>query len=265
VRCPVPRVKSEPRARASIPRVTGLVAAVRYLTIVPIPGRAARDEGPGRAAAWFPVIGVAIGGALLLVDRLTGALVAPLLAAALTVTVWKGLTGGLHLDGLADCFDGLMGRDPEHRLAIMRDSRIGAFGAIALVFTVILQIAAVSGVDAGVRAGALLVAPTVGRALPPMVARVFPAPAGGHGAGFRASVGSAAAPVALVLAAIVAVAALGTAAGLLSVAVAVGVALGIGALMTRRLGGVSGDVYGAVVELGELAVLLMIAALHPAR
>jgi cobalamin synthase len=49
------------------------------------------------------------------------------------------------------------------------------------------------------------------------------------------------------------------------VAVAVGVALGIGALMTRRLGGVSGDVYGAVVELGELAVLLMIAALHPAR
>src|SRR5204862_439254 len=165
--------------------------ALRYLTIVPIPGGAPSREGPGASAAWFPVVGLAIGALLVLVDRATTALFAPLLAALLVVTAWKLVTGGLHLDGVADCFDGLVGHDPAHRLAIMRDSRIGVFGAVGLILFLLLEVAAVSGIDARARWRALLVAPVVGRAMPPLLARMFAAAPSGHGARFRAELGPA--------------------------------------------------------------------------
>src|SRR5688500_6964963 len=100
-----------------------LVNAVRYLTILPLPG-VPSHEGPGAAAVWFPLVGCVIGVLLAATDRVAIVLFAPLLAALVTVTIWKLVTGGLHLDGLADCLDGLAGRDPAQRLAIMRDSRI---------------------------------------------------------------------------------------------------------------------------------------------
>ena len=107
--------------------MTGLILAVRYLTIVPLPGRAAHNvDALGRAAGWFPIVGLGLGLVLVGVERVASVLFPSLLAALLTVTAWKVLTGGLHLDGLADCLDGLVGRDAEHRLSIMRDSRIGA-------------------------------------------------------------------------------------------------------------------------------------------
>jgi adenosylcobinamide-GDP ribazoletransferase len=252
--------------------------AARYLTIVPIPGAAPSREGPGAAAAWFPVVGLAIGALLVLVDRVTTALFAPLLAALLTVTAWKLVTGGLHLDGVADCIDGLVGRDPAHRLAIMRDSRIGAFGAVGLILFLLLEVAAVSGIDAGMRWRALLVAPVVGRAMSPLMARMFPAtlnmgapqredpqtPSSGHGAQFRAELGPMAPAVATALAFVVAIGVLG-AWGVLALVLAGVLTTLIGAFMTRRLGGVSGDVHGAAVEFSELAVLLVMAAVSPAR
>src|SRR5207244_4536291 len=153
--------------------------ALRYLTIVPIPGGAPSREGPGASAAWFPVVGLAIGALLVLVDRVTTALFAPLLAALLVVTAWKLVTGGLHLDGIADCLDGLVGRDPAHRLAIMRDSRLGAFGAIGLVLFLLLELGAVSGIDPHARWRALLVPPVVGRPVSPLLAPRFPPPPSG--------------------------------------------------------------------------------------
>jgi hypothetical protein len=89
-----------------------------------------------------------------------------LLAPLLTVTVWQLLTGGLHLDGLADCLDGLTGRDPTQRLAIMRDSRIGVFGALGLIVLMLLEIAAVTELPPAARWRVLLVVPVVGRAMP---------------------------------------------------------------------------------------------------
>jgi adenosylcobinamide-GDP ribazoletransferase len=244
--------------------VTGLIAAIRYLTIVPIPGRARHDRGPGGTAIWFPVVGLFIGGVLLVVDRAATAVFVPFLAAVVTVTAWKLLTGGLHLDGLADVLDGLMGRDAEHRLEIMRDSRIGSFGAIGLVVVLLLSVAAFTGIDARARTGALVLAPVAARATAPLLARVFPAPVSGHGAGFRAGIGRMTAPLALALALVVAVGVLGVR-GLLALAVAVVVAVAVGAFMTRRVGAVTGDVHGAAVELGELAVLLTLAGACPAR
>src|SRR2546422_10360486 len=112
--------------------------------------------GLGSAAVWFPVIGVGLGAVLVAADLVASSLFPALLSALLTVTAWKLLTGGLHLDGLADCLDGLLGHDAEQRLAIMRDSRIGAFGAIGLILFLLLEVVAVAGLPSGVRARARL-------------------------------------------------------------------------------------------------------------
>ena len=244
--------------------MTQLVTAIRYLTIVPVPGLAALHTGPGASAAWFPVVGLLIGAVLVGVDRAVTTLFAPLLAALLTVTTWKVMTGGLHLDGLADCLDGLAGRSPAQRLAIMRDSRIGALGAVGLVLFLMLELATVSGIDSHARWRALLVAPVVGRAMPPVLARVFRAVPSGRAAAFGAELGRGAAPVAVVVALAVAVSVLEIW-GAVAFATSLIVALAVGAWMTRRLGGVSGDVHGAAIECTELTVLLTMAAVSPAR
>lgn len=241
--------------------MSGLVAAARYLTIVPIPGAGAGGlDRVGRAAAWFPLVGLAIGAVLVLVERVTVRFFPPLLVALLVVTAWKLVSGGLHLDGLADCFDGLVGHDAGHRLAIMRDSRIGAFGAIGLILFLFLEIAAIAELPASGRVGVLLVAPAIGRTMPVVLARVFPAARpDGHGARFRGALGRFAAPAVLGMALVIAIGALGVA-GLVALAVAALAAVGLGRFMAARLGGVTGDVLGASVEVSELAVLLTASA-----
>jgi adenosylcobinamide-GDP ribazoletransferase len=246
--------------------VTGLVLAVRYLTIVPLPGRTAHGgEALGRAASWFPVVGLGLGLVLVGVERVTSVLFPSLLAALLTVTAWKVLTGGLHLDGLADCLDGLAGKDAEHRLGIMRDSRIGTFGAVGLILFLLLEIVAVAELPAGVRWQALLVLPALARATPPLLARCFPpARAEGHGATFRGGLRAGTAPIALVLAVGLAWVGLGVA-GLLVAAAAVAAAFALAGFMAARLAGVTGDVLGAAIEVSELAGLLTVSAWAHAR
>jgi adenosylcobinamide-GDP ribazoletransferase len=241
--------------------VSGLVLAVRYLTILPVPGRPhAPLERLGRAAPWFPLVGAGLGVVLVAADALTVWLFPPLLAALLTVTLWKLLTGGLHLDGLADCLDGLVGRDRERRLAIMRDSRIGTFGAVGLILFLMLEIVAVAELVPDARRAVLLAAPSIGRAAPPVLARLFPAARPeGQGAAFRAGVGPLGAALAAALGALVALAALG-AAGLAVMALALTVAAAAARFVTGRLGGLTGDVLGAAVEVAELTALLAVIA-----
>ncbi len=246
--------------------MTSLAVAVRYLTIVPLPGRTLHGaEALGRAAPWFPLVGLGIGLALVAVERMASVLFPSLLAALLTVTAWKLLTGGLHLDGLADCLDGLVGRDVAHRLAIMRDSRIGAFGAIGLILFLLLEIAAVAELPPAVRWRTLLVVPVIARAMPAVLARLFPAArAEGHGAAFRAGVRAVAAPIAFAVALAVAWGAAGSA-GLLAAAAALVVAVALAWFMTARLSGITGDVLGAAIEVAELAALLAVVAWVHAR
>jgi adenosylcobinamide-GDP ribazoletransferase len=246
--------------------VTGLVLAVRYLTIIPVRGRASRGvEALGRAAIWFPAVGLGIGAVLVGVDRLTSLVFPSLAAAVLSVTAWKTLTGGLHLDGLADCLDGLAGRDAEHRLRIMHDSRIGAFGAVGMVLFLLLEVAAVVELPADVRWRTLLVLPAIARATPTLLARSFPpAKTEGHGAAFRAGLRAGAAPLALGLALALAWAVLGVA-GIAAAAVAIVAALALARFMAARLSGITGDVLGAAVEMAELAGLLTVSAWAHAR
>ena len=95
-----------------------LILAVRFLTIVPVPGReAAGPAALGRAAWWFPAVGLALGACLVAADHLFAVVFPPRLGSILLVSLWKILTGGIHLDGLADVLDGLSGRDADRRLA----------------------------------------------------------------------------------------------------------------------------------------------------
>ena len=245
--------------------MTALAHAVRYLTIVPWPGRprtlgVGRPASLGAAAVWFPVVGLGIGLVSALVERAAAWIFPGLLAGLIAVVVWKLLTGGLHLDGLADCLDGLAGRDVEHRLAIMRDSRIGTFGVVGLILVLLLDVGALAEIPSQQRWRALVVAPVVGRAVPVVLARVFPsARLDGQGAEFGRTLGRFACPLVLVVAAAVSVGVLGRA-GALSMVVAAVAAGAFAIVMVRRLRGITGDVLGGAVELAELAVLLTVTA-----
>jgi adenosylcobinamide-GDP ribazoletransferase len=244
-----------------------LILAARFLTILPVPGREASGLGAlGRAAWWFPVVGLGLGALLVAFDRVVIRFFPPLLAALLVISAWKVATGGIHLDGLADCLDGLAGSDVPSRLTIMRDSRIGVFGAGGLVLCFLISLTALAELPSAVRAGALLLAPTVGRLAPLAVGACFRAATPGQGAGadFLRSLSRSAGPTHLVLAGALAAALFGPA-GALVVVAAVGIAFGWSALLTWRLNGLTGDVLGGCVELAEVAVLLALAALAHQR
>ena len=174
---------------------------------------------------------------------------------------WKLLTGGIHLDGLADTLDGLTGRDPQERLAIMRDSRIGVFGALGLIVAVLIGFLALADLPGTVRGKAFLLAPVVGRHAPLHLARAFKSATHGRGSGsaFMKAVTLRAVSIgALVV--IVAAAVILWPWGLLAAGIGIGLAWGLGRFLSRRLGGLAGDSLGAAVEVGEMGVLLAFAA-----
>ena len=236
-----------------------LILAVRFLTIVPVPGRASADPSAlGRAAWWFPVVGLMLGLVLLAADSLIEALAPPLVGAALLVAIWKIVTGGIHLDGLADCLDGFAGPDAVRRRAIMRDSRIGVFGAAGLVLVLILFVASLSELPAPIRGRVLLLTPVVGRVSPLLAgAWLRPAiPEEGLGSAFAAGLSGWAGRVSAAATVAVATLLLGPW-GAAVVTGALGLALLWAGFAARRFAGITGDVLGAAVEVGELAAVLL--------
>ena len=122
----------------------GLVTAMRTLTVLPWPGRDA--DSPAAALPWFPLVGAIIGSIVYLVIMLLGTrLLWADGGAALALVVGVVITGGLHLDGLADAVDGWRGgRTRERRLEIMKDPHLGAFGSIGLFLVLFIKAAALS-------------------------------------------------------------------------------------------------------------------------
>ena len=240
-----------------------LVLAVRFLTIVPVPGREATGaKSLGRAAWWFPAVGLALGACLVAADHLFAFVFHPLLGSVLLVSLWKILTGGIHLDGLADVLDGLAGRDAERRLAIMRDSRIGVFGAAGLVLCVLIAAGALDALPGGRHSAALVLAPAVGRLGPLLIGPLFRAATPGQGAGatFLEGLSPWAAPLWIAGLWILSAVLLGPWGGLL-LSLALATVLLWAVFLVSRLGGLTGDALGSSVELGELATLVAAAAL----
>jgi adenosylcobinamide-GDP ribazoletransferase len=239
-----------------------------------LPAGAGRDLGEGaaaRAAYWLPAVGLLLGavaaGGMVLV-RWGGADPGrQLLGAAVAVALLGGLTGGLHLDGLADTADGLGSRRPAgEALAIMRRSDVGPLGVAALVLVILVQVAALAALPRGRPAAAgLVLAAVTGRVAMLLATGAPAARPGGFGAlvaGRTWAAGRVAGAAALLAAAL--------GGGLLAggwpaalralVAALAGLLAGNGlrAVARRRLGGMTGDVFGAVNEVAVAATLLVL-------
>ncbi len=142
-----------------------LSIAFNLLTTLPV--RAPADWQPGdsgRAAGWYPFVGLVIGALVALAHTLLHLFFPSLITAALTLTLWVILTGGLHLDGLADCCDGLLhASNAEKRLEIMKDSRMGAFAGIGLTLTLLLKFSALASLPTDKAVPVILLAASLGR------------------------------------------------------------------------------------------------------
>ncbi len=230
-----------------------LFVALGFLTSIPVRTPAPQPGDLGRAAIWFPFVGVVIGAILVVAQLILTRFFAPLLAGALIVVVWIAVTGGLHLDGLADCGDGLLAATTrERRLEIMRDPRLGTFGGTVLVMHLLIKTLAVASLTASI---ALLLAPALARWLMLFVARQPAARPGGLGAAFSAGlpktswIGAAIVPLLLLVP--------GAPRSIFAAIAAALVTLGIIRLTRSRLGGVTGDVLGMTIEVVEVVVLLV--------
>jgi adenosylcobinamide-GDP ribazoletransferase len=237
------------------------VAAVSFLTRVPLGRLAVTADDVARGAFLFPAVGAGIGALVALsAEGVAGAL-APFLAGAAAVGLEALLTGAIHLDALADAADGLGASARERALEIMRDPTVGTFGALALVLDVLLKAGAIAMLVAGDALLPVLAAFAVGRAAPLGLGLALPYGRAGSGRG-RALTDGPVWPRAggVVLAGAIAAAALGWDA-VVVVGAATGLTVVIGLSARRRLGGVTGDVLGAATELVTTAGLLTAAAL----
>jgi adenosylcobinamide-GDP ribazoletransferase len=229
--------------------------AATFLTTLPAPTFAVPDGGLGPAARWFPLVGLVIGLLLWAVQSLAALFFPTYLAGAFVVLAWVVMTGGLHLDGLADCCDGLLATTSrERRLEILRDPRVGTFGALGLMLTLLLKTLA-AGMASPV---ALLIAPVWARWLLLLAARQPQARPEGMGAAFAAGLTPGVIVIAALLPFLLLLFAGGR--GVMSVALAVLAMLALVRLARARLGGVTGDVYGLVVEVSEVVMLLVFVA-----
>lgn len=221
-----------------------------------LPGGAHPEDARqlGRSVPWFPVVGVALGLLLGAVHVGLIEVVSAPLAAILTVLLGVMATGAFHEDGLADTADALGGFTPQRRLAIMKDSRVGTFGALALIFSVLLRVLALSALGGLDGVFAIVLAHAVGRSLATAVMLAVPAAgASGLGQSYSAHLPRPAVVTSGLL--VAGAACLSGPAGIVGYAVAaVGASLLVW-LALRAFGGTTGDVLGAIEQIGEIAVL----------
>jgi adenosylcobinamide-GDP ribazoletransferase len=208
----------------------------------------------GRASVWYPFVGLVIGALTWLAWKGSMFIFPAWVAAVITLVVWVALTGGLHLDGLADCCDGLLASTSvERRLEIMKDPHIGAFGVTGLLLVLFLKAAALASLppDAGF---SILLAASLARFCILPAGWLRQARPSGMGAdfasGFRRSY--------MVLGAVipVAIAALLGIRGVIAFLAGLSAFLLIVLFARSRIGGVTGDVFGMIVEIVEAVVLL---------
>ncbi len=237
----------------------GLISAINFLTVVPISQRRGRSEAELSASVrYFPLVGLILGLILAGFDRLLTKSLPPMASAAILITILTILTGAIHLDGLADTFDGIFGGrgDRKKSLEIMRGSEVGSFGAAAMTLDILLKVTLIASLSGKLRLAALILFPFVSRAVLVFSMVIFPcARRDGKAKSFSVHHD---------------LKSLAAAAFLLTVAVwtnpsfipailaALFSSLLMAYLLSGRLGGLTGDVYGALVELSELFFLLFL-------
>ena len=237
----------------------GFFTAWRFLTVVPLP--LARVVGPrelSESLAYFPLVGMVIGLGLVGLDWGLGLMLPASVANALLVVALVVVTGALHMDGLMDTCDGLGGsRTREERLDAMRDSRVGAFGVVGAICIVLVKYASLEGLPESAKTAALVLMPTLSRWTVVFAMFAFPyARPEGLGRAFKEHATLLRMLVAKALCMGAALVFFGP--GGLALMVGVGlVALGLAIFLHRLFGGLSGDTYGATVEVSEAAALVL--------
>ena len=237
--------------------------AVAFLTRLPMPHPdGAVPQNFVRAHRMFPLVGAAIGGAVgLLCLALRGLSLPDLAAGALALGASALLTGALLEDGLADVADGFGGgRDPAAKLEIMRDSRLGTYGALILMVSFVAKVSSLAALPDGYLVRGLIAAHALARGVLPFMAMGLPY---ARKDGLAASAGqpdTATAVTAGAMALLIAMLALPWREALGAALVAAACVIGMARLAQRQIGGQTGDVLGGAEQLGEAAILLLLAA-----
>jgi adenosylcobinamide-GDP ribazoletransferase len=238
------------------------LAAVQFLTRLPIPSGAYEQDSLARAVKFFPIVGLLIGSGSLLLYKLLAPHLPLTIVALLIVVYLVAITGCLHEDGLADSVDGFGGWERERVLAIMRDSRIGTYGAAALALSLLARVLLIASLPGMQAASYLMVAPVLSRwTTLPLSFFLAPARERGdnHVDGQGARIARLTTPASLIVGSLFAFAiafALLRVRALVPVSVSMGVTLVTALYYKHRIGGVTGDCFGATNQLTEIAVYL---------
>jgi adenosylcobinamide-GDP ribazoletransferase len=238
-----------------------LRTALSFLTVLPVaPRQAAVALSPARA--YFPLVGLMLGGALAGLDAGLRQPFPLLLVGALLIAATLALTRALHFDGLLDSCDALFGGfDRSRRLEILRDPRVGSFAVAGGVSLLLVKWAAVVAIAGPIRLEVLILFPCLSRWGVVMAMQAFPyVREQGLGSGFQQGRTLTQVAVGLATVLVAAVLLAGGAGAILVVAVTITVWVA-GSWMTRLLGGLTGDSYGAINEIGEVSVLLLAIAM----
>jgi len=233
------------------------LAGVRFLTIIPVSWKSKEDSLFFQSSLiWFPVIGLLIGSITSLIISLLSTVLPPSVLAVLTMVLFAGVSGCLHLDGLADSGDGLLSsRTRERSLEIMRDSHTGAMGMIAVVFVLLGKYAALSSLAGPAFLAAVFLIPMAGRTAILISMAVLPYARTGAGLGrlFYSNDSRMVAALALIFC-IITTAFVSIKYVLFVVAAILLTVVFFSFWCFRKLGGATGDTLGAICELTELAV-----------
>jgi len=252
-------------------------AVLKFLTIIPAPGYlepglsrptrvAVSADTPvvidnsllqvGRSIAFFPVVGLIIGIVLILLYYMLHLILPVAVVSAVIVAAMAFITGAHHLDGLMDTCDGMVaGRSKEERLAIMSDTRVGAFGITGAGIILLLKYAAISS---SLTPAMLITFPVISRwALTAAILLFPPAKTSGAGYAVKSGVDWRGYIVATLVTLAVSILLNGLVMGTTLLACVLALIYLVGLIFTHLYGGLSGDCYGALVEIGEVVTLLL--------
>lgn len=238
--------------------------AVRFLTVIPIPDRlCGGNAGLSKSAVFFPVVGLMTGAIVVLFYHAFLLFLPHVPSACIAVLVMSWISGGLHMDGLADTADGFLSGAPRERaMEIMKDSRTGAFGALAMTSVLLLKVSALSSVMPEMVMTAVISASVAGRGAMTFAIYKFKyVTANGVGLGtlFANGMSGRSATISVLIVASVVSIFIGWS-GIFVVATFLLITILFGIYSTKKIGGMTGDTYGALCEMTETLVLLVIVA-----
>jgi adenosylcobinamide-GDP ribazoletransferase len=242
-----------------------LLFALQFLTRIPVAPRGAPSaDDLRRATALYSVVGLLVGGAAAAVYRGSISILPASVSVVLALLFIVVATGALHEDGLADCADGFAGsREPARALEIMRDSRIGTFGALAITFALLLKFTLISALGERDVIRSLIVAAALSRWLVLPMALLFPAARrDGLGSAFANYVG----PLQILIGAVPVLLSGAFLYRLRFIVIASGAIAAVGLFgwyCRRRIGGITGDCLGAAIQVAEIASYIVVVILEP--